>query len=66
MTNSSLRLPIDQTLPEPLVETLIAIRLADVERRSSQPVASFRLRNRGDRAGSGSRSGTNSQVRVEQ
>ena len=34
MTNSSLHFPVDQTLPKSLVERLIAIRLADVERRS--------------------------------
>lgn len=34
MTKSSLHFPVDQTLPKPLVEKLIATRLAEVERRS--------------------------------
>lgn len=34
MTKSALHFPVDRTLPESLVQKLIAIRLADVERRS--------------------------------
>jgi uncharacterized protein YdhG (YjbR/CyaY superfamily) len=34
MTKGSLHFPIDQSLPKPLVEKLIATRLADVHRRS--------------------------------
>jgi uncharacterized protein YdhG (YjbR/CyaY superfamily) len=34
MTKSSLHFPVAHTLPKPLVEKLIATRLADIERRS--------------------------------
>ena len=34
MTKSSLHFPVDRALPKPLVEKLIAVRLADTARRS--------------------------------
>ncbi len=34
MTKSSLHFPVDRALPKPLVEKLIAVRLADAARRS--------------------------------
>jgi uncharacterized protein YdhG (YjbR/CyaY superfamily) len=33
MTKSSLHFPVDQPLPKALVEKLIAVRLAEIERR---------------------------------
>jgi hypothetical protein len=34
MTKSALHFPVDNPLPKPLVEDLIAVRLAEIEQRS--------------------------------